>query len=480
MIGPVASSRNRRRQPRRLAAIMVSAGLLSACSDAPLPDLAPDVPKAYQWRGAGGTLPTKPDWWDSYRSSELSRLVRAADAQNLDIKAAVERIYEAEAQARIAGASLLPTLDFSGDASRARSNGIERGSFQTALSASYTLDFWGRNRATTLAAVESARASRFDAETVRLSTLTSVASAYFQLLAAQDRRAIAERNVAAATRVLTVIRQRLDAGTATALDVAQQESVLATQRATVPPLDQTIEQTRASLAVLIGRAPERSLIRGGSMAAVRLPSIEPGLPAELLVRRPDVASAEAQFAAAHQDVLAARAAFFPTLTLTAQGGYASTALTTLIRPDSAFYSLAAGLTQPVFEGGRLTGQKDYSEARERELVQTYRKTVLTALSDVEKALVAIRQLARQERLQRESLDAAQRAFQIAEQRLNEGTVDLVTVINTQQTLFNAQDTVTQVRLQRLQATIALYQALGGGWVRDPKVSAAADPLGVAR
>ena len=463
-------------------AVLVGALALVGCAETAPPDLAPDVPAAYAWRSGKAGPTITPDWWDGYRSAELSRLMREADDHNQDIRAAVERIYEAEAQARVAGASLLPTVDLSGDATRARSSGtgVDRGSFQAALAASYTLDFWGRNRATTLSAIETARASRYDAETVRLSTLAATAEAYFQLLAAEDRRAIAEKNIAGASRVLSVIRRRLEAGTATALDVAQQESVVATQRASVPPLDQTIEQTRASLAVLTGKAPERGHVRGGSMAAVRLPSIDPGLPSELIVRRPDVAQAEAQFAAAHQDVVAARAAFLPQITLTAQGGFASSALTTLVSPGSSFYSLAAGLAQPVFEGGKLVAQKDYSEARERELVQTYRKTVLTALSDVEKALIALRQLARQEALQRESLDAARRAFAIAEQRLNEGTVDLVTVINTQLTLFSAQDTVTQVRLQRLQATIALYQALGGGWVRDPTVSAAADPLRLAR
>jgi NodT family efflux transporter outer membrane factor (OMF) lipoprotein len=266
--------------------------------------------------------------------------------------------------------------------------------------------------------------------------------------------------------VLGLIRERLAAGTATSLDIAQQESVVANQRATIPPLDQEIDQNAATLAVLTGRAPEWITVRGGGLNAVVLPRVAPGVPAQLLTRRPDVQSAEVQLEAAGADVVAARAAFFPTIALTTQGGYESLALKSLFGPGAAFWSIGAGLAQPIFQGFRLEGQLEQARGREAELLQTYKKSVIEAFADVERALVAQRQLALQERLQAEAEASARRAYEISEQRLREGTVDLVTVLNTQQSLFLTQDALTRVRLSRLLAAVALYQALGGGWTFD--------------
>ena len=298
---------------------------------------------------------------------------------------------------------------------------------------------------------------------VALSTLASVANAYFQVLGTQDRLRYARDNLAAANRVLNVIQQRLTVGTASALDLAQQQSVVNTQRATIPQLEQTLRQNTATLAVLIGRPPEFVRIRGGSMSNVAIPRVTPGLPSELLTRRPDVRAAEAQLASTNASVEAARAAFFPSIALTAQGGYQSAVLASLFRPEAAFYQLAAGLTQPIFDGGLLQGQLDLQKGRQEEFLQDYRKAVVQAFADVDSALVATQQLALRERLQGEVVASSRQAFQIAEQRLREGTVDLITVLNTQQTLFQAQDTLAQVRLARLQAIVSLFQALGGGW-----------------
>ena len=252
-------------------------------------------------------------------------------------------------------------------------------------------------------------------------------------------------------------------GTATSLDLAQQETVVANLRAAIPPLQQQVEQETATLAVLIGHAPERLVVKGGGLGVVTIPAIRPGLPSALLRQRPDIAFAEAQLAAADANVDAARAAFFPTINLTAQGGFESLALRSLFNSQSAFYSLAAGLTQPIFEGFRLEADLEQQRGRQAELLQAYRRSVISAFADVERALSATRRLAEQERLQRQALASSRQAYEIAEQRLREGTVDLVTVLTTQQSLFQADDAVTQVRLARLQAAVALYQALGGGW-----------------
>jgi NodT family efflux transporter outer membrane factor (OMF) lipoprotein len=438
------------------------------------PELALTIPAVY--RDAGTTSRSampKLDWWRGFRSRELTGLMQEAQRANLDIAAAIARIIQADAQSRIAGAVLLPALNGSASASRSRGSGAtgtelftpaDRNLFSLIASASYELDFWGKNRATLRAAEQAAVATRFDRETVTLSTLATVANAYFLVLAAQDRLRYARENIAAANRVLNVIRQRLEVGTASSLDVAQQESVVNSERAAVPTLEQILRQSTANLSVLIGRPPEFITIRGGSMFSIAIPRVTPGIPSELLTRRPDIRAAEADLAGANANVEAARAAFFPSIGLTGRAGFSSSMLKWLLRPEAALYEVAADLVQPIFDGGLLQGQLDFQKGRQEELLQLYRRAVIQALADVDNALIAVRQLAIRERLQNDVIESSRRAFQIAEQRLNEGTVDLVTVLNTQQTLFQAQDTLAQVRLARLQAVVGLFQALGGGWV----------------
>jgi len=451
--------------------------------DHPEPGL--DIPAAYEGaarsaKRAHAALP-KLDWWRSFHSRELTSIIEQAQSANLDIAAAVARIVQADAQARIAGAPLLPAIDFNGNATHLRTSqsttaggtpgslgGSERDLLTTSLSASYEIDFWGKNRAALRAAEETAIASRFTREVVDLTTVTTAANAYFSVLAAQDRLKVAHDNVNSAQRVLDLIKQRVSAGTASALDLAQQQSLLDTQRAAIPPLEQTLKQNRIALAILIARSPERVHVRGGSLDSIAIPRVTPGLPSELLAQRPDIREAEANLAAADANVANARAQFLPSITLTGEGGYESAILKTLLRPESAFYTLAASLAQPVFEGGRLQGNLDLQKGHQDELLQTYRKTVITAFGDVEIALDAVRQTARRERLQREVVTSSRQAFDISEDRFRQGTIDLVTLLQTQQTLFQALDTLAQAQLARVQAIVGLYQALGGGWLPKPR------------
>jgi NodT family efflux transporter outer membrane factor (OMF) lipoprotein len=432
-------------------------------------------------KAAHAALP-KLDWWRSFHSRELTSIVEQAQQANLDIAAAVARIVQADAQARIAGAALLPAIQLNGDASHARSsrnsrtvNGtsvgggsVERDNYQASLAASYEIDFWGKNRSALRAAEETAVASRFDREVVALTTVATAANAYFSVLAAQDRLKAARDNLKSANRVLDLIKQRVEAGTASALETAQQESVVATQRAAIPPLEQTLKQNRTALAILMARSPERVHVRGGSLDAIAIPRVTPGLPSELLTQRPDIREAEANLASANANVENARAQFLPSITLTGEGGYQSAVFKTLLQPESAFYTLAAGLTQPIFDAGRIQGNFDFQKGRQDELLQTYRKTVITAFGDVENALDAVRQTALRERLQRDVVTSSRRAFDISEDRFRQGTIDLVTLLQTQQTLYEAQDTLAQARLDRLQAIVSLYQALGGGWLPKPR------------
>ena len=429
-----------------------------------------EIPEAYRAK-APAILPRPPlDWWRGFRSKELTALIEEAQTANFDIAAAMARIVQADAQSKIAGAPLLPAADLDASVTRGRpAGGPDRTTYRVAVTASYELDFWGKNRATSRAAQENAIAARFDRDTVAVTAIVSVATAYFLVLASQERLRIAHRNVEAASRVLTLIRQREDVGTASALEVAQQETLVASQRAQIPILDEVLRQNIATLALLIGRAPAFVKIRGGSLYALGIPTVRPGLPSELLYQRPDIRSAEAQLASADASVEAARAAFFPSISLTAQGGYTSTALRLLFRPESAFYSLAGSLAQPIFDGFRLEGELELEQGRRMEALSLYRRAVISGFTDVEQALISVTDGAQRERLQQQVVDASRRAFEIAETRLREGTVDLVVVLVTQQALFTAEENRVTARLARLQAVLSLYQALGGSWLPPPAV-----------
>ena len=452
-------------------ALAVMLGACSVDTTYKRPNL--DIPAT--WRDEHAPSPAWPstDWWRGFGSPDLDSLIAQAQAGNLDLAAAVARVREADAQTRIAGAALLPTIGLGSAVSRVRqpSNstlGTRAGGstytlYDAQISAGYEIDFWGKNKATVEAAKATAQASRYSEATVALTTVTSVAITYFQILELRDQIGVTEANLASAESILKALQAQEAAGTATALDVAQQETTVATLQAEIPPLQQQLRQFINALAILIGKPPQVVDINSGALADLSHPTVVPGLPSELLARRPDVAMAEAQLRSAQANITVARAAFFPSVQLTVQGGFESTALSSLFGPSGFLYTLAAGLTQPIFEGGRLEGQYQFTQAFYDELLQDYRKSVISAFQDTEDALVAAQQTAEQERRQQAAVDTAQRAFDIATAQLRAGTITILTVLNTETALFTAQNALLQVKLARLNAIVSLFKALGGGW-----------------
>jgi NodT family efflux transporter outer membrane factor (OMF) lipoprotein len=473
-----------------LFALAIGPGLSGCILGSERPELALDVPAAYRFGSRGDANASVPalDWWRGFRSSELTTLMDAAQIHNLDIAVAIAQIVQADAQVGISGAPLLPTVSGSASAERehfgsASSSGASlsgvglggvgggggggRGStfsiYSTSLTASYILDFWGKNRATLAASEESATASRYNREVVTLTTMATVANTYFTILAAQDQLRVTRENLAAAERILNLIKTQFAGGTASQLDVSQQEALVATQRANIPPLEVTRDQNIAALAVLVGRAPANFTVRGGSTRRIVVPRVTPGLPSELLYQRPDIRLAEAMLAGSNFSVEAARAAFFPQIQLTGTTGLQSTALASLFTPGAWFYTMTASLTQPLFDGFLLESQLKQAKGLQLQDLQAYRKAVISAFSDVEKALIGLRQFTLQERLQTDAVTASRKAFEVAETQLRGGTINLITVLQAEQTLFTAENTLVQVRLSKLLAASSLFQALGGGW-----------------
>src|SRR5580704_19088925 len=473
-----------------LSALLLSPVLSGCILGTERPELNLEVPDQYREaqhsRSPDAAVPAL-DWWRGFRSGELTALMEAAQIYNLDIAVAIAQIIQADAQVGVSGAPLFPSLtgtttaerEHFGSAASSSGSGAGGGSggsstfsqYNAGLTASYMLDFWGKNRATLYAAEESATVARYNREVVTLTTIVTVANTYFQVLAAQDELRVARRNLTAAERILALIKTQFAGGTASQLDLSQQEALVATQRASIPPLEVTLRQAIAALALLEAHAPANFHVKGGSTTQIVVPRITAGLPSQLLYQNPAVRLAEAQLASSNFSVEAARAAFFPQIQLTAASGVQSAALASLFGPGAFFYSLSAGLTQPLFDGFLLESELKQAKGVQLQFLQAYRKAVLLAFTDVEQSLVALAQFTRQEKLQTDVVTASQRAFDVSETQYRGGTVNLLTVLQTQQTLFTAQTLLVQVRLSKLLAASSLFQALGGGWTPNGTLAA---------
>jgi len=456
----------------RGAGVLALSATLAACTTNPTPlDRPGDVPASFEQPAPNPQAPLWPssDWWTTFQADELTQLEQTAQKENLDIAQAAARVIQAEAQDTVAFSALLPTLDANGGYQRKGAGHPHGSAFNTwsaGLSASYQQSFFGGEYFNLQAARQSLRASRYNAAVVGLSIEAQVADQYFTVLALRERIAITRANVDAAKRILSITQAKVSSGVSSNLDLAEQQAVLAGQEARLPGLIEQEKEARYGLAILMGRAPERYDVKGQNLDSITSPTVKPGLPSELLLRRPDVAQAEAQLYAAHANVDAARAAFFPSLGLTGDAGYSAGALAGLINPANMAFSIGASIFQSIFDGGRVKAQSDSAKAFETELIAAYRKAVFSAFADVETSLGQVQSTSEQLTLIQDQVKASAEAFRISELQYREGTIDILSLLNSQQQLFTAQDSLVVTKLARLEANIGLYSALGGGWKQD--------------
>jgi len=416
----------------------------------------------------------EPQWWEAFGSAELSDFVAKAQAENRDLEIAAARVLAAQAQVTIQRSALFPTLSGQAQAQRSRMTNepVAGGSaigntFGLSLGASYEVDIWGLARSNLRSASEALKSSRFARQNVALTLTANVANTYFSVLALRKRIAIANENIAAINDILGIIRLKVETGKSSHLELAQEQAQVEAVEAQLPVLQQQELDARVALAVLLGRPPEGFEIMAPDAESIQSPLVNVGLPSDLLLRRPDVAQAEANLASAHANLDAARAAFLPQFGLTGNGGYASVAIGALLSGPSVAWEYGAELLQTVFDGGRLIGRKRLAEATQKELIASYQSAVLNAYADVESALGQVRNNGNAEEHLGREVRAAREAFEISQLQYRQGTTDLLTVLQAQQTLFFAEDQLAQIKLARMQGAVHLYEALGGGWVEPP-------------
>lgn len=457
--------------------VLCCAMALQACAvtQDPARDAVVDMPAQWDATAATAEAPALTTaWWQGFGSPALVRLLDEAQAGSADLRIAVERMRQADIALQQAGIARLPSVGGSLSTSAGRSDAPDtpstsRESTSAGLSISYEVDLWGRIAAGVRAGEASLQVSQHDWRTARLGLLSGVASNYFLWLSTGERLAIARENLAIAERVLRIVEARQRNGVATALEVSQQRATVLTARTAIIPLELQQRQTASALALLLGRVPQGYAPAGGEFAQLRVPELSPGLPSTLLTRRPDLASAESQLAAADANVAAARAALLPSVSLSGSVGLGTSALLSLADPTRSV-SLGLSLAQSIFDGGRQRLQVRTTESQRVVLIENYGKTIRTALKEVDDGLGNLSRSEQQESLQRELVAQARRSLELAELRYREGSGDLLSVLDAQRTLFSALDALASQRLARLTAAVDLYRALGGDWVETPALS----------
>jgi multidrug efflux system outer membrane protein len=464
------------RSPLLPCGVAAWSALLLGCATHVPQVLSPQMlPKSFVGQDAAQeSIWPQPDWWQRFDSPELSDFILTAQTDNRDLAVAAARVLEAHAQTAIQRASLFPQLNLQAQGQRAGPNGAQSinnfpigNSFGLTLGASYEVDVWGLARSNVRAAAETLKSTRFAQQAVALTVTADVANTYFSVLALRRRIAIANEDILAIRSILTTIELRVSTGKSSHLDLAQERAQVESVEAELPQLQEQELEARVALAVLLGQPPETLEVKASSLEDIRPPLVNPGLPSELLLRRPDVAQAEATLASAHANVDAARAALLPQFALSGSDGFASAAIGTLLHGPSVAWDYGGSVLQTVFDGGKLIEQKKLAGATQQEQIASYESAVLRAYADVETALGQVKNNIRAEEHLGLEVDAAREAFQISQLQYRQGTTDLLTVLQSQQTLFSAEDQLAQITLARMQAVVHLYEALGGGWLEQP-------------
>ncbi|HTT31978.1 MAG TPA: efflux transporter outer membrane subunit [Methylomirabilota bacterium] len=415
----------------------------------------------------------KGDWWNVYRDEELSALEKQALDANQTIKVAVAHLEQARASAVLQIATQFPNLATTPQAERQRVSGnrpspipvtsaVTQNSYTLPFTASYEVDLFGRRRRNIEAAQASYQASAADLENVRLVITAELAGDYFTLRQLDTELRILNRTVDTLQKGLQLVDSRHKGGVASGLDVAQEETLLDTTRTQAILLQQQRKQVEDAIAVLIGKpAPEFHF--PAKEYKTEPPALDAGLPSDLLERRPDIAEAERQMAVANAQIGIAKAAYYPSLNLFANGGWQSADIAKLLNVQSTFWAFGANVAEAIFTGGSRRAQMQFAQSSFDASVAAYRETVLNAFGEVQDDVTGLTVLEQADRSQQEAVDAARRTLNIATGRYVGGLVSYLDVVNAQQNLLNNEQQLAVIQGQRLVTSVLLIKALGGGW-----------------
>ncbi|AKJ31760.1 efflux transporter outer membrane subunit [Caldimonas brevitalea] len=467
----------------RVAPAVLTALTLAGCALGPdyrRPDVT--LPPAYAADAAavpaaGAPTTVSPTWWRLFGDPQLDTLVDTALARNADLLQAVARVEQAEALVRQANAAQWPSLDLGANAARGRTSGATGlpgggtvgNNFRLAASTSFELDFWGRLRRASEAARAEALASGYAGEVVRQTVAGLVAQAYFSLRMLDEQIVLTRETLKTREEAVRLLGVRLQGGASGRLDVDQAESLRADAALQLRELERQRSLAQSQLGLLTAQ-PGLELA-GGRLQTLPLPPVPPaGLPSELLARRPDVRQAEQQLVSANAQIGVAKAAMFPQLSLTGLAGGESAELSDLLKSGARIWSVGFGLTLPLFDAGRRAAQTEQAEARQREVVAAYQGAVHSAFKDVADALANLRAARESQADVEASEKAALRALQVAQQRYDVGYSAYLELLDAQRTANTARLRTVDNRQAQLAATVAVFKALGGGWV-DPVVAA---------
>jgi len=446
-------------------------------------------------------------WWTAFGDTTLTTIVDTALADNLDLASARARVEELAAQFRIARAPLFPSVDANGqynyqnqpantgiggaigegegenggppgggDQQRPAPNRFEFSTYQATLGLSYELDFWGRVRSQRKAALSQYFATAADLQTARISVVSQAISTYFQVASLQRQVALGRQSVDLLQQRLEITEDRFARGLASSFQLFTVRQNLEATRSEQPQIESDLYDARSRLTTLLGRfaGSDRALLPDSVDASLDLSPVPAGLPSDLLMQRPDVRAGALRLEAARQQIGVARAEMLPSLSLTGTGGTQSNGLADLVDIDQRFANFAAQLTAPLFQGGRLRANVDAAEARYEQQAAAYEQTVLTAFREVKAALVADAKQRERLRTVREQVESAQATLQTQRDRYERGIGDVISLLDAEQGLLQAQTRLAAARLAAVNARLALHRALGGPWteaepVEDPRL-----------
>ncbi len=412
---------------------------------------------------------TQQNWWTMFGDEVLNQMEDAALAYNWDLQAAIARVDQARAEVTIAGADQLPSLNSGISSGREGSAaGSGESTSRAGLSASFELDLWGKYRRLKESARAQLLATEAARDTVKLTLTADVAKQYFQMLMLDEQIKIAQQTLQARQENVKIYQSRYEAGYATEVDLRRVQANMQSVKAEEEQLRLNLSKTETALAVLLGKSPremaEQKQARGKTLnEEILVPNVPADLPSDLLERRPDVMQAEQQLIAANANIGAARAAYFPSISLTAAAGYASSALTSLFTGGAGVWSLGADIAAPIFNGGKISAENKKAEAKYREMLANYQKTVQLAFKDALDALNS-NQMYRQ--IYDSYLSQTQdmkRSYELTKKQEDAGLIGVTDLLSVEETLLSAEMNLANARNNELDAVVDLAKSLGGGW-----------------